>query len=149
MLNFLGNIEAKLDNKGRVAIPAQFRKILQTEGVESLVLKKDIFQNCLILYPTSVWDENVAELRSRLNKWNARHQEVLRNFMLDAERVVVDASGRILIPGRYLQLTGITSDIRFLGIDNVIEIWPKSLLEKPLMTPEEFSQEIQHLMSEE
>jgi MraZ protein len=149
MFNFLGNIEAKLDNKGRVAVPAQFRKILQASGTESLVLRKDIFQNCLALYPSEVWDRNVAELRARLNKWNNRHQQLFRQFVLDAERVEPDASGRILIPKRYLQITGISSEIRFLGVDDILEIWPKQSLEKPLMAPDEFSREIQELMTGE
>ncbi|HBX19122.1 MAG TPA: cell division/cell wall cluster transcriptional repressor MraZ, partial [Porphyromonadaceae bacterium] len=44
MLQFLGNIEAKTDAKGRIFIPAIFRKRLQSEGEEFLVLRKDIFQ---------------------------------------------------------------------------------------------------------
>lgn len=149
MLSFLGNIEAKLDNKGRVAVPAQFRKMLQASGTESLVLRKDIFQDCLTLYPSEVWDKNIAELRARLNKWNDRHQQLFRRFVFDAERVEPDASGRILIPKRYIQMIGISSDIRFLGVDDIIEIWPKESPEKPMMTPEEFSREIQALMTGE
>ncbi len=149
MLNFLGNIEAKLDNKGRVAIPAQFRKLLQKEEINSLVLRKDIFQNCLSLYPSNVWNDNITELRSRLNKWNEKHQQLFRQFVLDVEKVEIDSSGRILISKRYLQKLGINSDIRFLGMGDIIEIWPKELLEKPLIDPDDFSREIQQLMSGE
>ena len=46
MLQFLGNIGAKADAKGRIFIPAIFRKRLQSEGEEFLVLRKDIFQDC-------------------------------------------------------------------------------------------------------
>lgn len=55
MIRFLGNIEAKTDTKGRVFIPAGFRKQLQAASEERLVLRKDVFQDCLILYPESVW----------------------------------------------------------------------------------------------
>ena len=54
MIRFLGNIEAKTDTKGRVFIPAGFRKQLQAASEERLVLRKDVFQDCLILYPESV-----------------------------------------------------------------------------------------------
>lgn len=50
MLQFLGNIEAKIDAKARIFVPAAFRKILQSADQNTLILRKDIFQNCLVLY---------------------------------------------------------------------------------------------------
>lgn len=44
MIRFLGNIEAKTDAKGRVFIPAGFRRQLQSASEEKLVLRKDVFQ---------------------------------------------------------------------------------------------------------
>lgn len=146
MIQFLGNIEAKTDAKGRIFVPAIFRKSLQSGGEEFLVLRKDIFQDCLVLYPGSVWEKEVEVLRSRLNKWNKDQQQIFRQFVLDAERLEMDASGRILIPKRYLQLVNIVSDVRFLGVDDTIEIWAKEKLESPLVPPEEFSSKIQELM---
>lgn len=146
MIQFLGNIEAKLDTKGRVFVPAVFRKILQTEGETFLALRKDIFQDCLVLYPGSVWEKEIAMLRSRLNKWNKEQQQVFRQFLLDTERIEMDASGRILVPKRYLQMANIQSEVRFLGVDETIEIWSREKLETPLLDPNKFSEELQRLM---
>ncbi|MGB4054282.1 MAG: cell division/cell wall cluster transcriptional repressor MraZ, partial [Dysgonamonadaceae bacterium] len=111
-----------------------------------LVLRKDIFQDCLVLYPGSVWEKEIEMLRSKLNKWNKDQQQIFRQFVLDAERLEMDANGRILIPKRYLQMVNIDGDVRFLGVDDTIEIWAKEKLEKPLVSPEEFSAKIQELM---
>lgn len=146
MLQFLGNMEAKADAKGRIFIPALFRKRLQSEGEEFLVLRKDIFQDCLVLYPGSVWGKELEILRSRLNKWNREQQQIFRQFVLDAERIEMDASGRILIPKRYFQLVSIDTDVRFLGVDETIEIWAKEKLEQPLVEPGDFSAALQQLM---
>ncbi|MDD2475631.1 MAG: division/cell wall cluster transcriptional repressor MraZ [Dysgonamonadaceae bacterium] len=146
MNQFLGNFEAKADAKGRIFVPAAFRKLLEFQNEEWLVLRKDIFQDCLVLYPGSVWEKEIETLRSKLNKWNKTKQQVFRQFVLDAERIEMDASGRILISKRYLQLVGIDSQVRFLGVDNTIEIWAKEKLEKPLMVPEDFANEIEKLM---
>jgi MraZ protein len=146
MLQFLGNIEAKTDAKGRIFIPAIFRKCLQNEGESFLVLRKDIFQNCLVLYPGSVWESEINELRSRLSKWNREQQQIFRQFVLDAERLEIDANGRVLIPKRYLQMAFIETNVRFLGVDNTIEIWAKEELEKPLVDPDEFSSKLEELM---
>ena len=88
MIRFLGNIEAKTDTKGRVFIPAGFRKQLQAASEERLVLRKDVFQDCLILYPESVWFKTQNQLRQRLNKWNAKHQQIFRQFVSDAEIMI-------------------------------------------------------------
>ena len=147
MLQFLGNMEARADAKGRIFIPALFRKRLQSGGEEFMVLRKDIFQDCLVLYPGSVWEKELEMLRSRLNKWNREQQQIFRQFVLDAERIEMDASGRILIPKRYLQMVSIDTDVRFLGVDETIEIWAKEKLEQPLVDPGEFSAALQQLMA--
>ncbi len=147
MLQFLGNIEAKIDAKARIFVPAAFRKILQSSDQNTLILRKDIFQNCLILYPIQVWEEEVAKLRSRLNRWDKEQQALFRQFVVDAERLDMDTNGRILIPKRYCQMVGITSDVRFLGVDNTIEIWTNDSLEQTLVPADDFSSRIQALMN--
>ncbi len=148
MPRFLGNIEAKTDAKGRVFIPATFRKQLQAASEESLVLRKDVFQDCLVLYPESVWFRTQNELRCRLNKWDARQQAVFRQFVSDAEVVVPDANGRILIPRRYLQMAGIRGDVRFIGMDDTIEVWAKERADAPFLQAEDFSQALQEALKD-
>lgn len=147
MIRFLGNIEAKADAKGRLFIPAQFRKQLQAANEERIVLRKDIFQACLVLYPESVWNDELSELRARFNKWNAMHQQIFRQFVSDVEVITLDSNGRILIPKRYLQMAGISQEVRFIGMDNIIEVWAKEKMEKPFMEPDEFGREIEKIMS--
>lgn len=146
MIRFLGNIEAKTDAKGRVFIPAIFRKQLQAASEERLVLRKDVHQECLVLYPESVWFSTQEELRQRFNKWNPVHQQLFRQFVSDVELLQPDSSGRILLPKRYLQMAGIGSDVRFIGMDDTIEIWAKERTERPFLPPEEFSRALAEVM---
>lgn len=145
-MRFLGNSEAKTDTKGRVFLPAVFRKQLQTASEEYLVLRKDTYQNCLILYPESVWNEQMNELRKKLNRWNSRHQMIFRQFVSDVEIIALDGNGRFLIPKRYLKLAGIQQDVRFIGMDDTIEIWAKEVADKPFIDPEEFGKELEGIM---
>lgn len=149
MIRFLGTIEAKADAKGRLFIPAQFRKQLQAAAEERLILRKDIFQDCLVLYPESSFNEELTELRKRLSKWDSKHQLIFRQFVSDLEMITPDNNGRILIPRRYLQMTGITSEVRFIGMDNNIEIWSKAKTDKPFMDAQTFGLEIEKIMGYE
>ena len=149
MIQFLGNIEARTDAKGRVFIPATFRKQLQAASEERLVLRKDVHQDCLVLYPESVWFATQNQLRQKLNKWNAKQQMIFRQFVSEAEVVLPDGNGRILLPKRYLQMAGIQSDVRFIGMDNTIEIWAKERADRPFMDAEAFSETLDALLGGE
>lgn len=147
-MRFLGNIEAKTDVKGRAFLPVVFRKELQQAGEEALVLRKDVFQDCLVLYPESVWNSQMDELRHRLNRWNAAHQQVYRQFVSEVERITLDGNGRFLIPKRYLKMAAIVQEIKFIGMGDTIEIWSKSSVEEQLMKADEFKSAIENLMEE-
>lgn len=146
MTRFLGNMEAKADAKGRVFVPAGFRRQLQAGAEERLIMRKDVFQDCLVLYPEEVWNEELNELSRRLNKWNPNHQLIFRQFVSDVEIITIDGNGRILIPKRYLQIAGIRNDVRFIGIDNKIEIWAKERTEQPFMSSEAFGKALEEIM---
>lgn len=146
-MRFLGNIEAKADAKGRVFLPATFRKLLNATGEESLVLRKDVFQPCLVLYPQSVWDGMLDNLRMRLNRWSRNDQKVYRQFVADVEIITPDSNGRILIPKRYMKLADIGQQIKFVGMDDCIEIWNNDSQEM-FMNPEEFGKALERLMTD-
>ena len=121
-MRFIGNIEAKVDSKGRAFLPATFRKVLSASGEEGLILRKDVFQPCLVIYPESVWNEQMDTLRSRLNRWNAE-------------------------PKRQLTQTGINQNIKFIGMGDCIEIWNNDTCTAQMKDPEEFSNILQEMMS--
>lgn len=146
-VRFLGNIEAKTDAKGRVFLPAVFRKVLQTEGVEQLVMRKDVHEKCLVLYPDSVWNEQMDKLRGRLNRWNRQQQQIFRQFVSDVEPVTLDGNGRFLISRRYQEMAGIEQAVRFVGVGDTIEVWAARDNEDSFMDPEAFGDAIEQLMS--
>ena len=152
-MRFLGNIEAKMDAKGRAFLPAVFRKILQAGGSGTtdvrLVLRKDVFQPCLVLYPESVWNEQMDALRQRLNRWNKQHQQVFRQFVSEVELLTLDGNGRFLVPKRYLRMADIEQDVKFVGMGDTIEIWSCQQAEQHQMNPEEFGEALEELMAVE
>ena len=148
-MRFLGNIEAKTDAKGRAFLPAVFRKVLQASGEENLVLRRDVFQPCLVLYPESVWNERLDMLKQQLRQWKPVHQQMFRQFVSEAEVVNLDGNGRFLISKRLQRAAGITQDIQFIGMDDTIEIWSPQDLKQTLKTDEEFGQEFEKIMNAE
>lgn len=148
-MRFLGNIEAKIDAKGRAFLPAAFRKILQAGSEERLVLRKDVFQPCLVIYPESVWNEQMDAMRQRLNRWNKKQQQVFRQFVSDVELMTLDGNGRFLIPKRYQRMADIELDIKFVGMGDTIEIWSNQKAAEAQMSPEDFESALEEWMGED
>ena len=114
-----------------------------------LVLRNDLFQNCLVLCPESVWNAELDDLKSKLNRYNSKHQMIWRRFVANAELVELDSNGRFLIGKRKLEFAGIKSEVRFLAVDERIEVWDKDALEKVLNEGESLGQEIEDLLGDE
>lgn len=146
-MRFLGNIEAKTDAKGRAFLPAPFRKVLAASGEESLVLRQDVFENLLVLYPVSVWSELMDDMRRRFSRWDRRQQMAYRTFVSSVVEVGIDGSGRILIPRSFLEAAGISQNVRFVGMGDTIEIWPADTMET--MSKEDFGEVLSEVMKEE
>ena len=148
-MRFLGNVEEKTDVKGRAFLPAVFRKVLSASGEENLVLRKDVFQSCLVLYPESVWNARLDMLKEQLRPWKPAHQQMFRQFVSEAEVVTLDGNGRFLISKRLQRAAGIGQDLQFIGMDDTIEIWSPQDLQKTLRSDEEFGEEFEKIMNGE
>ena len=88
-------------------------------------------------------------LRSHLNRWNAAHQQIFRQFVSDVESVTLDGNGRFLIPRRYLKMANIEQDVKFIGMDDTIEIWNANDANNPFVEPEEFGKALENIMKTE
>lgn len=131
MSTFIGKYEAKADVKGRVFIPSVYRKLLLEADRERLVLRRDTDNDCLILYPVSVWNAKVEQLKSVLDEWNPDDQLLLMQFVSEAEWLDIDSQGRVLISRRHLQEIGVeSSDMLFVGMIDRFALWGKPNYEK-------------------
>ena len=134
---FIGNIEARLDDKGRIFVPAGYRKILADEPSKRIVMRRDTDNECLMLYPESVWNEKVDQLRRTLDEWNPEDQLILMQFMSDAEYLEMDGQGRILLQRKNLETIGAQQDVLFVGMLNRFALWtPETFAAKKLSQTE-------------
>lgn len=121
-MRYSGTYTAKVDAKGRVFFPSEFRRALPEEGA-GMVLRRDVFQPCLSVYTAAAWEAEVESLRSRLSRWNGREAMIFRQFMADAVQFSLDANGRFILPRRFMDECGIEHEVCFIGVDDRVEIW--------------------------
>lgn len=146
MQQFLGNIEARLDVKGRVFVPAAYRRALEKEGDAALFLRLDPVTKCVKLYPASEWAKLNEEFVSQLNLWNKDDLRLYRQFTAGIEQVELDASGRILLQKKHIDAIEVSSDVLFVGVGNYFEVWNKANFEADLYGVDDFSEALQAKM---
>ena len=131
MIVFIGEHTAKLDDKGRLIFPSPFKALISQEGDMRLVIKKDLFANCLSVFTYEEWCRESEGVKARLNFFNREHSLFWREYMRDRAIVEPDEKlGRISIPKRLLEQIGVDKEVVFFGNDHKIEVWAKEEFEK-------------------
>lgn len=139
MVKFIGEYSAKADDKGRLIFPSAFKSAMYAEEDMRLVVKKDIFEDCLEVYTYGEWARQSEEVKSKLNFFNRKHAMFWREYMRDRAVVEPDAKlGRISIPKKLLDSIGVEKEVVFSGNDHKIEIWSKEKFETASLTDEEY-----------
>jgi MraZ protein len=118
MSGFLGSFRHQIDDKGRVSLPASFRR----DAEDRPLVLVQVHPNALTLYPQATWEEVEGRLRDLL-----RLQPTSRPYVLsvtaNAIEVAPDKQGRILVPQRLLQAVGIGDAALLVGVIDRVEIW--------------------------
>jgi len=139
MSTFIGDYSCKVDVKGRIILPAAFKKQMPSGEEDRFVVRKDVFENCLILYSAEDWNCQLEKIRKRLNPYNREHNMFLRNFFKGTAELSLDNNNRFLVPKRLMDLIGASRDVVLAGQDGRIEIWAAEAYEKIGMPADDFA----------
>jgi MraZ protein len=146
MATFIGDYTCKIDAKGRIILPMAFKRQLPASAQDHFVVRRDIFERCLVLYSSEDWNRQVERIRSRINPYNREHNLFLRNFFKGTAELTLDNNNRLLVPRRLLELAGIKRDVVLAGQDGRIELWAADQYEKIDMPTDDFANLAEKLM---
>jgi len=146
MATFIGDYACKVDVKGRIILPMTFKKQMPADAQDHFVVRKDIFENCLVLYSIEDWNRQLDKIRKRMNPYNREHNMFLRNFFKGTAELSLDNNNRLLIPKRLMDLIGAERDVVLAGQDGRIEIWAEAVYDKIDMASDDFADLAEKLM---
>jgi MraZ protein len=121
MAHFLGEYDVPIDDKGRIFVPAEFRKKLPPEANETLVVVRG-FDHCLTAYPQHVWEETANKLL-RLRQTERKNRVFIRSMLSQAAEVRMDRQGRASIPRKLLDRADIGDQMVVIGALDKLEFW--------------------------
>ncbi len=114
---FLGRFENRLDEKGRLSMPAKFRPRL----AEGFVITRG-FEQCLTIFPMPEW-QTLADNLARFPVTDQKARSLRRVLFAQAADTELDRQGRMLIPEYLREAAGLGTDVIVAGMDGYIEIW--------------------------
>ncbi|HEU5310701.1 MAG TPA: division/cell wall cluster transcriptional repressor MraZ [Candidatus Eisenbacteria bacterium] len=129
MTTFRGSYQHSIDHKGRVSIPARFRRVLGGENDTVVVLRG--LDACVWLYPLEEFQRFEERLRARPlgDEASRRFQRML---LVDSRDEPLDAQGRVAIPPRLIAHAKLEKDVLVIGLLDHMEIWNPDLFEEYL-----------------
>jgi len=124
---FRGRYDYSIDEKGRLNIPAKFRKCLSTEAEDTFVICRAP-DNCLWAYPLDAWEEYEDQLdKMALTKETNMLLRKIQNSLADSQ---LDKQGRITIAPAQLSVAGISKSVTIIGRGKYLELWDTAAFEK-------------------
>lgn len=130
MTTFIGDHNCRVDAKNRIVLPSAFKKQLDAGAQDKFVVKKDIFEKCLVLIPMDEWSSQIELIRKTLNPYNKEHNKFLRGLYQNMAELTLDNMNRILLPKKLTDMVSIDKEVVMLGQDGKIEIWAVEAYEK-------------------
>ena len=118
---FTGRHEVPVDDKGRIFVPAEFRKKLPPEADDTLVVVRG-FDRCLAAYPQHIWEETANKLLT-LSQTKSKVRAFIRSMLSHAAEAKLDRQGRASIPRKLLEKANITDQMVIIGVLNKLEFW--------------------------
>ncbi len=120
---FSGEFSHSIDAKGRITMPAKFRKEL---GEECIVTRG--FEGCLSVYPLSEWEQLTQSLVNA-SEFQLNIRKMQRAIIATAISCTYDKQGRILITNELRARANLTKDVMVVGVGSKIELWDKATWE--------------------
>jgi MraZ protein len=120
---FAGEFRCKLDDKGRFFIPSSIRELLdkgRPDQTKSVMFVRGQTE-CLWLYALQDWENKLARARETLDDDQSR---LFMHFIVsETMGSEIDRSGRICVPRRLRELSGIEEEIVVIGMYDKLELW--------------------------
>ncbi len=146
MFVFSSKYNATIDDKGRVVLPAAFKKELGETFDYVLYVEKDPHEQCLNVYPSSSWSEHLEFVRSRLNMNDKMHSRLLDVFYQNFVKVGVASNMRLNLPNAFLEKMEMEKEVVFTGQGSRIRLWSAEAYKDSVISEDEFGNLYQQLM---
>jgi len=141
---FRGNHPTRVDEKGRLKIPAEFKRLIDEKyGTQFYITSRD--GKVAEVYPFEEW-QRLEEKFSRLSNFNPAKKNFLKRTNYYGQQVEMDGQGRLLMPQLLRESAEIKGEVAVMGYLTYLEVHNMEALRNEVQTP--FSAEDEKTLDE-
>ena len=138
----MGHAPARVDDKGRLKIPADFRKLIEEKyGPDCFITSID--GERAMVYPLPVWYDFQARL-AKVPSTSVSKAKLLERVNYYGQASTIDGQGRVLVPSILRQVASISDDVVVLGSTDHLIVWNEERIQKRLkanpLTPDDMKE---------
>lgn len=119
---FMDTITNKVDAKGRVSLPSDYRAIVKELSTE-IVCYRSLSAPCIEGCLEDTLDKLATEIENSTDFFSETQDNLTNLIFGDAKRFPFDSTGRIVLTDKLLQHAGITDTAVFVGKGRKFQIW--------------------------
>jgi len=127
---FRGSAPTKIDEKGRLKVPSEFRRLLE-ERHGSEVFITSITGDSATLYPLPVWEE-IEQRLAQVPSTNRAKQRFLERVNYFGQQLRLDGQGRVVVPQILRERAEMVGDVVVSGRIEHLEIWNRERFDRKL-----------------
>ena len=133
MAVFIGTFENKVDRKGRVSVPAQFRQTLAgqsfpNQSFQGIVAFRS-YRDAAVEACGIDFMERLNDGMSSMDLFSTEHDDLSATIFADSRQLAFDGDGRIILPARLTAHAAISDRAAFVGKGPIFQIWEPAALE--------------------
>ncbi len=141
---FRGNNPARVDEKGRLKVPADFKRLIDEKyGAEFYITSRD--GRVAEIYPVEEW-RKIEDKLAKLSNFNPSKKKFLNKVNYYGQMVEMDAQGRLLMPQILREAAGIRGDVAVYGNLTYLEV--RNLEVSKQLAEEQFTTEDEKTLDE-
>ncbi len=126
----MGHAPARVDDKGRLKIPADFRKLIEEKyGSDCFITSID--GDRAMVYPMPVWYDMQARL-AKVPSTSIAKAKLLERVNYYGQAGTIDGQGRVLVPSILREVAAIANDVVVLGNTDHLIVWNEERIKKRL-----------------
>lgn len=143
---FLDTVTSKIDAKGRVSVPAEYRSVLDETDSE-LVLFCSFTSPCIEAVSSSFLEKMASQIEDKYSLFSPEMDDLTSLIFAESKIFTPDSTGRISLTEKLIKHAGLTDSATFVGKGKTFQIWDsatlaqrqtltyKRLKEQPLVLP--------------
>lgn len=127
MAVFIGTFENKVDRKGRVSVPAAFRKAVAGQSFSGIVAFPSYRAPALEACGMDLMEQLGASM-NEFDLFSEAHEDLATTIFADSQQLAFDEGGRIMLPEAFMAHAGIDDRAAFVGKGRMFQIWQPEAL---------------------